>query len=454
MECAVFSPCGRYWVRFRCQGEYMLLLVTGKDSTAANNNNSHSAGSGGVVVGGLDAMRPTLAAKLDAHIVEDISTSAGVKKDFRNFSSMIYNALIGKSASVSFFIENCDEMKTRIRSHAHGTQTGEHHRRHDAHRDTPNESQEYGHEGSSNSGSNANSSGEIDGLHGTTQDSTPASLFEREFFLQRKFFTLDYWVDFTRAIFPVPLEPYAPEVHTLCMPGQGIEAAEQQEDQRNMIARLSAENKKLKRENEALTLLSTEKMAEMQRVCEDLQRRAVNEAEYRKLKKDFADAKKRVEMLERTNDKLQRELSSRAPTPRRTASPSTTVPRVVSRTGRFDTPPATRTSVEHQRGRSPVAYQNRSQTSSRASTPPRSPRPAWGQHQPTIAKHLSPRFIGLSTSGESNFSSVGDSQFGYGARKHASPANRSSPHDRLYMMDTAASTNSRRIRDPNRALFH
>lgn len=412
----------------------MLLLVAPKETA------SQSVAPSGAV----DA-RPTLAAKLDARIVDDISTSAGVKKDFHNFSSMMYNALIGKSASVSFFVENCDEMKARLRSNGHNGPDS----RFD---DDDSSSLTVSHLHSDDDGSHNNSDHVMDHMRRSSYGGDATSEME---FLQKKYFTLDYCVDFTRAIFPVPLEHYTPEVHTLnAHVGQTTDGEQQQhDDQRNVIRRLQAENKKLKRENEALTLLSTEKMAEMQRVCEDLQRRAVNEVEYRKLKKDFAEAKKRIEMLERTNDKLQRSEVSRHPTPRRVPTPTpATAPRSANRLGRFDTPPPERGSANH-RGRSPS---QRSPATSRASTPPRSPRPAWGQHQATVSKRLttSPRFVGLSTSGESQYS--GTSYGGYGAHKDIVNAGRrtTSPHDRLYMMDTAASTNLRRTRDPHRALFH
>lgn len=438
--CAVFSPCGRYWIRFRSIDNALLLQVV--DKSAMSDEVMH-----------ISQVRPTLGARLTPKLIEEISSSAGVKRDLDTFSMMMHTALVGQSPALSFFIENCEEMHHRIRKQAQG------------------------HQNQLNSLAGRETNDDIS-AESQTLSSAHEDPVERAFFHQQRFFTLDYCVHFIRAIFPIPLEPFDPARHTEQVEEQQpspesflpedksrapIDHASIKEIDalRIKVRQLSADNKKMKRENEALTLLSNEKMSEMQRICDDLQRRAVNEGELRRLKRELMDAHKKIAALEQMNEKLKREAvnSRRSPaiSPRRSTPPGNSAARRPSpssndyrgKRGRFDTPPSTR----HVAGGTPVLDglsrtqgKHVSPAGSRSSTPPRSPRPAWGQHQPRMELRSPLKGGGYHSTSMDTLAAESEGSSHRGAT--------SSTFDRLYRTDTAVSASSRRQKDTSRLLFY
>ena len=344
--------------------------------------------------------QPDYRAVLDAVQVEEITTNAGVRKEFEAFAKMIFSALVGSNTSVSFFVENCAEMEKRIRERRMGaTESNK--------KDTL--------DNSLLSGSSTHAA--EDDAERDEEDGDEASL-RRRFFHQQLFFSLDYNVDFTRALFPIPLSSAAnqqlppphkhtPTSHRDAAPNATPLSSHSGEEYREKFLeaskdkkRLEHEVKRLKKENEALTKLCNERMTEMQR---PVRRPAVQdwlEAETRKLKRELVDAQQRVRQLESLTDSLRREVKAaaatggpasrsplRRPSPSRLVGPATQPQSVRQR--RFDTPPHSRAV--------PSAPRDSSRQSSRASPPPRSPRPAWGQRA-TGHKPLTPQFVDSLTS--------------------------------------------------------
>ncbi|ORC92326.1 uncharacterized protein TM35_000045400 [Trypanosoma theileri] len=299
MECCVHSPCGRYIVRYKCDAESMCIDVVPKVSAFEPSPSIHY-----------------VALLRDSHVVE-ITTAAGVRKEFSGFADMTYNALIGRSPCVRFFIETCEEMRSRITAEV--AQRGR-------------------------------------GLSDSYNDDSETSQLSESSRTQR-FFTLDYDVDFTRAVFPVPLVHMKAEGDTATTPltaenggnsrhttgahyhhhhrpsqdqphlhaqkvmlveggtikkEPGCDSGKDDEnnsnnncssdDSKTVIARLQAENEKLKRENEALTRLSREKMLEMQRLCEDFQQRVEGARDAERLQKKLTALRVRLRQAEEERD--------------------------------------------------------------------------------------------------------------------------------------------------------
>ncbi|KEG05495.1 hypothetical protein DQ04_21331000, partial [Trypanosoma grayi] len=279
MECCVHSPCGRYLVRYKSDMETMCIDVVPKVSSFEPSPTIHYA-----------------AVLRECHVAE-ITTAAGVRKEFAAFADMTYNAMIGRSPCVKFFIETCEEMKSRITAEV-------------AQR----------------------------GRNCVTDDSETSQLPESS--RTQRFFTLDYDVDFTRAVFPVPLvertpaaaaeaaaaannaEPQrrtsvCPQLHhqlrqqhqQQCVTPQDDEPTRAEVDsssnssgQAAIITKLRAENDKLRRENDALTRLSREKMLEMQRLCEDFQKRVEGAHEVERLTKKLSSLRARLRRAEEERD--------------------------------------------------------------------------------------------------------------------------------------------------------
>ncbi|RNC62229.1 hypothetical protein TcCL_ESM00245 [Trypanosoma cruzi] len=319
MECCVHSPCGRYLVRYKNDAESMSIDVIPKASAFEPSSDVHY-----------------VAVLRESHVLE-ITTAAGVRKEFAGFADMTYNAMIGRSPSVKFFVETCEEMKSRITAEV--AQRG----------------------------------------HGTSDsiiDESDASQLSETSRMQR-FFTLDYDVDFTRAVFPVPLV----QMTTAEMNGTmdlrrmpSVPPTEQQQQRttprhsglielgtdnasKPSNAQLQTENEKLRRENEALARLSREKMLEMQRLCEDFQQRVDGACEVERLKKKLAGLRARLRQAEAERDEAHAAfMRLKQRTLRSSPRPDGNLrSEKVKRRSRFDTPsPAPRRSSSRFLGDSPA----------------------------------------------------------------------------------------------------
>lgn len=397
MDCAVFSPCGRFFVKFTSDAERIVITVYPKEEQSQR----------------------VLAAALDKAAVEQISTDAGVKKEFPNFANMIYNALIGKSPSVKFSIENCEEMQQRIRTKKSLSGRGI----------------------LSPPPPPAHNDSSVDSAHSHSSSETSLNDAERNFFHHQRFFTLDYEVDFTWAIFPIPLNSVEQSKcgsSPKCDSDSRHHSSDEVTKLKQQLKAALDETKRVRRENEALTFLSNQKMAELHRICEDLQKKSVSEMEHRRLRHELTEANNRVIQLEKVNEKLKREVAaaarqsaSRPSPPRAGGVPTRPLTPIRSegsvsnqKRNRFDTPTRERDGASvGPKGR--TGGRNVSPSHSRSSTPPRSPRPA-------AAK------LGISFESSSSRE-----------RQRSSP----STFERLYRSDTHSSSNARRTLDPNRALF-
>lgn len=286
MECCVFSPCGRYVVRFQSDGNQTLHIDV-RDHVSHDGPGSH------------------LTATLNEPQVLQLTTAAGVRKSFKSFSEMAYHALIGRASCVKFFVESCAEMKQRITADVQ-------------HRCAAQQP----------------SASTTTTTTSTTLDLSVQSDVAEEVLAQR-FLTIDYDVDFTRAVFPIPLEARSTSDScvNLCSVGDGsrtgsdlaqpamgrsgsaspevvdtvkaVPSPQPSEELRaalSTIARLREENDKLRREKEALTQLSREKMLEMQRLCEDFQRRAQDTAEVERLRRKNAELRVRLQEVQEARD--------------------------------------------------------------------------------------------------------------------------------------------------------
>lgn len=324
MECSVHSPCGRYVVSYRNAGDTLHINAVPKPVA---------------VEPGAETIH-YIAVLGESHIAE-ISAAAGVRKDFTAFSDMIYNAMIGRSPCVRFFIETCSEMRTRI-----ATEVAQ--RQHASKGPGVDEEQP------------ANTSMDDSGSGNNSLLSEPAR--------SQWFFTLDYDVDFTRAMFPVPL--VATEGGANSNNGERqtglVRAAGQQQQQHgvaaipncapaavksddNEVAKWRTENEKLRRENDALTRLCKEKMLEMQRLCEDFQLRVETVKEVERLKKKLVELRTRATRAEEERDEAQAALArirrehqrlQRSRTPQGRIEHQSEKP--TRQRSRFDTPPVVR----------------------------------------------------------------------------------------------------------------
>lgn len=297
------------------------------------------------------------AASLTAEDVEHITWSAGVRKSFSAFTEMTHQALLGRSPCLRFFVESQTEMKKRIDTEVL--------QRHKGVRQTSEEEGPHKIESEM-------------GLHTScASDST-------------MYLTIDYDVDFTRAIFPLPLrrvsatcsrterqqqtekdsthQPNAEETSSELSDRQHLSDALQ------LIEVLHRENATLKKENTVLANLSRDKMKEMKELCRSLEDGAVAMAEVKKLKEknvylrmELETALEKLSTTTETLERLRRESGSgptrressrvyrdRSGTKQTTPSSRRSSPlhtRSVNRTeekgggrrrGRFDTPPTTR----------------------------------------------------------------------------------------------------------------
>lgn len=409
--------------------------------------------------------------------VEEITTNAGVRKEFDAFSKMIFSALVGSNTSVSFFVENCAEMERRIRERRVGSTLSTTARM--KMDESADGTKKEGHRDDRDNSSADEDEGALD----DDEENDDEASIRRRFFHQQLFFSLDYDVDFTRALFPIPLshsssatlksgrsltttlrEPQSllPSSSSAAAKGSGEDdgyRAKYVEASRDK-KKLELEVKRLKKENDALTKLCNERMTEMQRLCDDLQVKIGSEAETRRLKKDLAEAQRRVQQLESLNDSLRREVKAaaasgvnsrssplRRPSPSRLVGPATQPQSVRQR--RFDTPPHNATSSSRA---APLhgAPRDSSRQSSRASTPPRSPRPAWGQRAPPQPTNRS-----LHSSYDSLTSDNGPSkpQRRFDSPRKGPMVSPRSAHQRLYMTDTASSSGLRHKYDRDRLLL-
>nr|CCC93225.1 conserved hypothetical protein [Trypanosoma congolense IL3000] len=330
MDCSVHSPCGRYVVRYRNDGSTMNIEVVPKSPASESTEGAYYV------------------AVLNGSQIAEISAAAGVRKEFGAFADMTYNALIGRSPCVRFFIETCEEMRERIATEVVKKQQ--------------RTAEDQG--GTANADSNPN------------RGSGPLP----ESAQNQRFFTLDYDVDFTRAMFPVPLVLVEGESTVAITERQETRAfntaIQQQRHYRGMaaakcrtvgsagvvstdskcndveksvVAAVQEENDKLKRENSALTRLCRDKMLEMQKLCEDFKfgMEAVKEVE--RLKKKMQELRTRLARAEEERDEAQRALArtrrdyrsgTRNTTPKGTGEQCDK--RASARRSRFDTPPVVR----------------------------------------------------------------------------------------------------------------
>ncbi|KAG8346896.1 hypothetical protein TRVL_02278 [Trypanosoma vivax] len=316
MECCVHSPCGRYLVRYRSDSQSIALDVRPKPAASDPS--------------------PTVryVAVLHESHIGDITEAAGVRKDFAAFADMTYNAMIGRSPCVKFFIETCGEMRRRVASEVTQCQQG-----------VPSTFLTIANSSQSSQNSQGNSS---------LPESTG----------KQRFFTLDYDVDFTRAMFPVPLTeetfltrdlpgsvvPQERTVMPSCIPAgaAGSPCAKlscsgnvNEEQFDRAIAVLQAENEKLKRENVALKLLCRDKMLEMQKLCDDFQKHVEKAHEVERLQKKLTLLRTQLVHVEEERDEALVRLKIEKQRSERSASSlnGSRSNRSTRHRSRFDTPP-------------------------------------------------------------------------------------------------------------------
>ena len=365
-------------------------------------------------------------ARVTAKTAVDISARAGVVKDYETFGRMVYNAMIGKTPCVTFYIETCDEMKTRIRaeqSRLTDSEIG----RHDSSEDEPAS------------------------LHsGASQE------------LQQRFFTLDYDVDFTRAMFPIPLvegpatldEPIVQPA-----PSSGIGPTSHKNSPQATRPDASTvhhhhtgattasfeavveENRRLKKQVDALTILSKEKMVEMQRECDGLQRRIAIEG---RLRQELAAAKASARLLQEEKQALQRQLAAAESRGRKGRDPSREglTPRSGSRASSVDSrsssrripgaSPAPDGRTGGRRGASPVVAG--AHRPNRFDTPPKRRLPG---DSPSASANRSGSSKGRQLYEDVSVTTASSS--GSKPSRFTSPPSLiSSTHERLFSMNTAA----------------
>ncbi|CAD2216861.1 hypothetical protein AGDE_09684 [Angomonas deanei] len=301
MECKVFSPCGRFQIHFSIPKNEKLLHLKVFHTNDPNPNSPSN-----------------LLAVLNESQILQLTTSSGVRKNFDAFSKMMYNALIGASPCVTFFVETLSELKDRITKDV-----------------LLSESVQNGMKNNHNN--------------------NDASLIElsleedvAEEVLNQVVLTIDYNVDYTRALFTIPLEGGAhsqnnhatpvvveekPNVSEVSLPlttasnnkyyipsnhqhnntgkfqekppkkhllnlQKDEEESNTTKELEDIIHHLRKENNKLKSENNSLIQLSKEKMLEMQALCSDFQSRAEDLCRVDALKLSLHEYKKRTQQLE------------------------------------------------------------------------------------------------------------------------------------------------------------
>lgn len=358
MECTVFTPCGRYEVHYQSDGFHYLRVNVYRNSKKHTNTTATDHSMHG---GGLSPSHYT--ATLEESQVRELTTAAGVRKSFPKFAEMTYHALIGRASCVKFFVETCDEMRRRIAVDVEQRR-----------------------------GQNPGATGHRN--EETTINMSVCSDVADDLAGQR-FFTVDYDVDFTRAVFPVPLDPvFAPPLASdavrmlppTAAPTTVLEDKGTKE-LRNRVAtlesdlvtarqtadKLQADNDRLREENAMLNRLSREKMHEMHQLCEDFQGRVHIASEVERLRAKNTQLRVSLRATEEAREAAERALdaerrrrlsASREPSPRnpylrslsrdvnqpgrlahshscRQPLVSPTPPSVAKRrpTGRFDTPP-------------------------------------------------------------------------------------------------------------------
>ncbi|CAJ1036323.1 hypothetical protein Q4I30_007410 [Leishmania utingensis] len=373
-ECTVYSPCGRYVVQFSSDATQKLLrlnvtrnaLIPIKGGALAADDSGCDKALVTAVTGPLmpfSAVHPLrLAASLTEMDVLALTTSAGVRKSFTNFVQMLYDALIGRSPCLHFFVETVAEMKERIQRDvqqqappsrsAHGAEAQPSSARRTGELNI--DSAALASLAMTGSGVMANTGKEyIRTAVGDTVIELDEDIASEV--LEQRFLTLDYDVDFTRAIFPIPLLPdgteeasvegaggamharkdtvsaspanlakatLEPSVVSASLSTAALVPASEAEALRNdllraraCLTRLESENAKLRRENEALVQLSRQKMHEMQRLCEDFQHQVQLAADAEKLRAKNAELRvqlqEALESQQLTRRSLQRTQSQR-----------------------------------------------------------------------------------------------------------------------------------------------
>ncbi|KPI83635.1 hypothetical protein ABL78_7324 [Leptomonas seymouri] len=373
-ECTVYSPCGRYVVHFasNAQQQRLWLDVTtnprrpnllhgaplpyqpsaGDGSVKGNNAldvawgpNRAAAPSSSTATASPSPLH--LAASLSEGDVVALTASAGVRKSFANFSKMLFDALIGRSACVNFYVETVAEMKERIQRDV------QQQRRESSplpSTSSPATQQQLSREKSGSSGGGASTipvhvdtadeiaaaidqvtmSSNIKDQRGTVDDARARvcaavgdTVIELDAdiadeVLEQRFLTVDYDVDFTRAIFPIPLSEVpagakTEEGHDFMQAAKAPAASAPTAARKPAIsdnekclerelhsalehlARLEGENTKLRKENAALVQLSKQKMQEMQRLCGDFQQRVEDAAHTERLRAKNAELRMQLQ---------------------------------------------------------------------------------------------------------------------------------------------------------------
>lgn len=380
----MYAPCGRYVVRFTSNAEQQRLRLDvqanalhsspreratlsarSTSATAITASSAPGSNTPGIVWGPhhTSAASPAacsplhLTASLDEADIVTLTASAGVRKNFASFSKMLYDALIGRSACVHFYVETVAEMKERIERDVHQHRGA-------SPSSSPAPSRGFRDRGiGSNCGAGASpaASSTLDhasigeaaaithagsGVGKSEENQRGSAQRAREGparvcaavgdtvieldedvadeVLEQRFLTLDYDVDFTRAIFPIPLSESTARVEscgdsaatvasvaaaTSAAPSSinattqsdaAARAAQELQKALARVATLEGENAKLQRENAALVMLSKQKMHEMQRLCDDFQQRVRGAAEAEALRAKNAEL--RVQLQEAIED--------------------------------------------------------------------------------------------------------------------------------------------------------
>lgn len=194
MECTVFTECGKYVVHFQSDGAIEFFLHVRDLCTASSEMNDHKENIS-TTSGQTLPLPLAYSASLTPEDVQAVTTRAGVCKTFAVFADMTYHALCRKSRCLTFHIETQKELERRIQEDARMGSAG--------------------YSGHSSSLPAASSSRTVSvkelptcadfidaqrnpSKSGNYQEDArcePTSLF----------LTVDYSVDFTRGIFPLPL---------------------------------------------------------------------------------------------------------------------------------------------------------------------------------------------------------------------------------------------------------
>lgn len=305
-ECSVFTPCGRYAVRCRTDRKTTLELQV-----------RYNAGNASILT--LPAatrerqLQQCYTASVTPAVVQELTTAAGVAKPFGVFADMVYHALTGSSASVRFFVETLAEMKRRIASDVKASSN----KSSSSSADNSDMNTSARLDGSQSRAAAAGGGGSAAAGSSCSIELSVSSEFAEDLYAQR-FFTLDYDVDFTRAIFPIALQatapsaketttinnsnnsssspvadadPNHPNTNSAPQADKGSSSSSSpKEDMRALWESQRAaehyrlECERLRRENEALVRLSREKMLEMERLCADFQGHARATAEVDRLR--------------------------------------------------------------------------------------------------------------------------------------------------------------------------